>query len=165
MRWFDKIFRVLGLSRKRSGTRQIIDSLIGRTLALIDDELFEEIGFSDRKFGGHVFGSNRGANGVAGPMFDYRVKRDGRVEFRYGDRELRFCWDHLELSGSELVVKCGYHHAGCKSFYRPIKRFAIGERWPNEVTSPGAASSSWLQFKAHGCGTGELFRYGASATV
>lgn len=122
MPWFEQIFRVLGLSRKKSGTRQIIDSLIGRTLELIDDELFEEIGFSDRAFGGHVFGSKRGG-GVAGPMFDYRVRRNGSVEFRYGDRELRFCWDRVELSGNELVVKCGYHHAHCKSFYRPIKRF------------------------------------------
>ncbi len=123
MRCFDRFFRSRGSGTKPAGARQIIDSLIGVKLELIDDELFEEIGFGDRESGGHSFGPKGGC--VAGPLFDYRVRRSGRVEFRYGTLELMFCWDHVELSGNELVVKCGYHHASCRSFYRPVKRFAI----------------------------------------
>lgn len=122
MHWCDTFSRWISIE-KQAGARRIIDSLIGQELELIDDVLFEQIRFNDREFGSHIFGCKGG--GVAGPLFDYRVRRSGTVEFRYGDRELMFCWDHLQLSGNELIVKCGDHHATCKYFYRPVKRFAI----------------------------------------
>lgn len=106
-------------------TKEVIRSLLGLKLELLDDSLLEEIRFGP-DHGVLIFGEKKGIyTTVAGPAFDYKITLTGKAKFGWGDGIARFIWDKVELQEDCLLVKCGPHSRECSSFYRPTKRFQI----------------------------------------
>lgn len=105
--------------------KEIIRSLMGLQLELIDDEILERFSFGENSVI-QIFGEKRGNVAcVAGPVLEYTITHDGKVEFGFGDGTVRFTWDRIELREDLLIVHCGTHIREHSFTYRPTKHFAI----------------------------------------